>query len=274
VSAPHFELSALTARYSPATPPVLDDISVQVPAAGFYAVIGPNGSGKSTLLRVLLGLLLPESGVVRIAGRPLAAWHADERARTIGVVAQSEEFPFPITVRELVGMGRYPHLGPWRSAGPADHAAIEHAMRQCALLELGNRPVATLSGGERQRARLARALAQQPAALVLDEPTAALDIAHEMTMFELLRALRRDAGVTVLIVTHNLNLAARYADRMLLLDRGQVAAEGAPAAVITRANIERVYEWPVAVFTHDDPVAPHAPQIVPLARTDEITLAT
>jgi iron complex transport system ATP-binding protein len=168
-------------------------------------------------------------------------------------------------VRELVAMGRYPHLGPWRREGEADRRAVEEAMRRCDVLGLAHRPVSTLSGGERQRARVARALAQEPAALALDEPTAALDVSHEMAIFELLRELGR-AGTTVLLVTHNLNLAARYADRLVLLDRGAVAAAGTPAEVLTRETVERVYGWPVRIGRHEGPGPDEgAPQVIPLA---------
>jgi iron complex transport system ATP-binding protein len=146
-----------------------------------------------------------------------------------------------------------------------DRRAVDDAMRRCDVLELAARPVPTLSGGERQRARVARALAQEAATLALDEPTAALDVAHEMAIFELLSALGH-AGKTVLLVTHNLNLAARYADRLVLLDGGRLAAEGTPAEVLTRETVERVYGWPVEIAPHPGP-GPDAgaPQVVPLA---------
>ena len=186
-------------------------------------------------------------------------------ARAVGVVPQGEEQIFPLSVRELVAMGRYPHLGPWRREGDADRRAITDAMRRCDIERFAERPVSTLSGGERQRARLARALAQQPLALALDEPTVALDVRHEMAIFELLRELGRE-GVTTLLITHHLNLAARYAHRLVLLDRGRVVAEGPPATVLTRETVERVYGWPVRVTSHPGP-GPDAgaPQVLPLA---------
>ena len=162
-----------------------------------------------------------------------------------------------MTVRELVAMGRYPHLGAWRREGDADRTAIAHAMRRCEVDGLADRSVLELSGGERQRARLARALAQEPRTLVFDEPSAALDIAHEMALFDLLSELRDD-GVSIVIAIHNINVAARYADRLVLLHDGGVAAEGAPAAVLTREVIESVYEWPVLIGSADG-----APQVVP-----------
>ncbi|HEX7090399.1 MAG TPA: ABC transporter ATP-binding protein, partial [Longimicrobiales bacterium] len=186
--------------------------------------------------------------------------------RRIGVVPQHEEAPFPLTVRELVAMGRYPHLSTWRREGAADRRAVALALGRCDILELADRPLSRLSGGERQLARLARALAQEPVALVLDEPTASLDVHHEMAIFELLAALAARDGVTVLVVTHNLNLAARYANRLLLLDRGRAAAEGRPHEVLRRDVLEAVYRWPVTVAAHPGP-GPDAgaPQVVPLA---------
>ena len=255
----------ITFRYPDAGRAALEGVSMEAPAGGCTAVLGPNGSGKSTLLRVLLGTLAPQAGTAEFDGRALAAWSRPELARAVGVVPQGEEAAFPIVVRDLVAMGRYPHLGPWRREGAADRRAVEEAMRRCDVSTLADRPVGNLSGGERQRAKVARALAQEPRALALDEPTAALDVGHEMAIWELLRDLGR-AGTTVLVVTHNLNLAARYADRLVLLHQGRVAAAGTPAQVLTRDAVERVYGWPVRVVPHPGP-GPDAgaPQIVPLA---------
>lgn len=266
--APAFEVRALGFRYPGAPRPALEAIDFTVERGSFYAILGPNGSGKSTLLRLLLGTLTPNAGTVLHAGKPVGDWSRRELARRIGVVPQGEEPVFAIGVRELVAMGRYPHLGPWKREDDDDRRAIDEAMARCRVACFADRALATLSGGERQRARIARALAQEPETLVLDEPTAALDVRHEMEIFELLGTLAERDGVTVVLVTHNLNLAARYADRILLLDRGSVAAEGAPARVLERETLESVYGWPIAVTTHPGP-GPDAgaPQIVPLAAT-------
>lgn len=261
-----FQATGLRHRYRGTPRPALDGVALDVAAGEFFAVIGPNGSGKSTLLKTLLGVIRPDAGAVRFGGLPLGEWSRRSLAERIGVVHQGEEAVFPVTVRELVAMGRYPHLGAWRRESAADRRAVEEAMARCDVADLADRPVSTLSGGEKQRARLARALAQQPSALVLDEPTSALDIRHAMEILELAARLSRDAGATIVLVTHELNLAARYADRLLLLDRGRIAARGTPAAVLTRETVERVYAWPVAIVPHPGP-GPDAgaPQVVPLA---------
>jgi len=257
--------TGLTYRYPESSTPAVFDLSLEIPAGATTAVLGPNGSGKSTLLRLLLGVVQPSAGSVDFQDRPLGTWGREALAREVGVVPQGEEAVFPMSVRSLVAMGRYPHLGAWRREGDADRRAVEEAMRRCDVLDLAARAVPTLSGGERQRARVARALAQEAATLALDEPTAALDVAHEMAIFELLSGLGH-AGKTVLLVTHNLNLAARYADRLVLLDGGRLAAEGTPAEVLTRDTVERVYGWPVEIVPHPGP-GPDAgaPQVVPLA---------
>lgn len=267
---PVFEARDLHFRYEPDAAPALDGVSLEVAAGSLYAVIGPNGSGKSTLLKLLLGALRPSAGEVRYSGRPVTDWSRRALARQIGVVPQGLELAFPFSVGELVAMGRYPHLGPLARAGPADRQAVVRAMERCDVAPLADRSIAKLSGGERQRALIARALAQQPSTLVLDEPTVSLDIRHEMAIFELLAELTAGDGVTIVLVTHNLNLAARYAQRLLLLDRGRAIAEGPPSRVLKRGLIERVYRWPVAVGAHPGPGRDAgAPQITPLAGAEE-----
>lgn len=251
-------------RYPSSDREAIDEATLGVTTGEIVALVGPNGSGKSTLIRLLVGAREPNRGETELLGRKLAAWSALDIARRVGIMAQHEEPAFPVTVRELVAMGRYPHLGAWRRPGADDHRAIERALERCRVDTLAARSFVTLSGGERQRARLARALAQEPLALALDEPTAALDIASEMSIWELLRA-EAAKGKTVLLSTHNLNLAARYADRLILLHRGRVAAEGAPEAVLREQTLSEVYGWPVKVVPHPGPGPDRgAPQVVPL----------
>ena len=259
---PAFEACALGVRYRLAQGNALEGVSFSVRRGSLYAVLGPNGSGKSTLMRALLGLVRAAAGEARVAGRPVGSWGRRELAREVGAVAQSEAVTFPVTVRELVGMGRYPHLGPLAAETDADKEAVRWALERCDAVGLERRPVTTLSGGEFQRVRIARALAQEPRSLALDEPTASLDVGHEMSILGLLRRAA-DGGTTVLLVTHNLDLAARFADRMLLLERGQVAVEGTPAEVMREDVLSRVYGWPLGV--EKDPVT-GAPRATPLAR--------
>ena len=249
----------LTVRYSRGAPAALDGVSCRVGAKELVAVVGPNGSGKSTLVRALSGLVAAERGVVRIQGRALAEWTRPDLARAVGVVAQREEILFPLRVEEAVMLGRYARLGPLAAPGAADHAAVEAALLRCDAQGLVGRSVDSLSGGEWQRVRLARALAQEPTALVLDEPTAALDVRHEMETLELIRTLV-DGGLAGLVITHHLNQAARFADRVLLLSGGRLVADGTPHQVLREEIVSRVFEWPVAVTAWCD----GSPQVVPL----------
>ena len=259
-------------RYRGASRDAVAGLTMDVPRGSFYALLGPNGSGKSTAMRLLLGALQPQAGEVRFEGKPVSEWSRRELARSIGVVSQQEEMPFPMTVRELVGLGRYPHLGAWHRESDADRAAVERALQRCELIDLVERPVSSLSGGELQRARIARALAQEPRTLVLDEPTASLDIAHEMAIFELLADLVARDATTVVVITHNINLAARYADTLLLLHEGRIAAEGRASDVLTQARLEHVYGWPVHVHPHPGPGRDAgAPQVIPVARESSKT---
>ncbi|MGH7545289.1 MAG: ABC transporter ATP-binding protein [Gemmatimonadota bacterium] len=237
----------LTFRYPGAPRAAVHGVSLDVEGARHLVILGPNGSGKSTLLRCMLGRARPQAGSVSLFERPLTEWGPRELARLVGVVPQEEHWIFPLTVREAVALGRYPHLGPWRREGPADQAAVDRALARCDATELRDRRVETLSGGERQRVRIARALAQEPRILVLDEPTIHLDVRHEMEIFELLHTLVADAGITVITVTHNLNLSARYADRLALLKDGALVAEGTPESVLTPRLLQEVFDWPVTV---------------------------
>ncbi len=246
-------------RYPGLDAAALDDVSVTVEPGTLYAVLGPNGSGKSTLMRALLGGSQLAAGRVTLDGRSLDGWDRRERARSVGVVTQSETISFSLTTREMVAMGRYPYLGALASEGDDDRAAIARALDACDVAGLADRDVTTLSGGELQRTRIARALAQEPRALVLDEPTSSLDIRHEMAILELLRA-SADAGMTVLLITHGLDTAAQFADRMLLLDHGRLAAEGTPSEVLREDVLLQVYGWPVSV--HADPES-GTPRVTP-----------
>ena len=259
-----FEARRAGYRYPGAPRDAVRDADLAVRAGELVGVVGPNGSGKSTLIRLLLGALVPTAGVVTAFGRPAAAWRRRDLARRVAVVAQREEPVFPLRVREAVFLGRYPHVGPVRPMGPADHAAVDAALARADATELSDRWTTTLSGGEWQRVRLARALAQEPEVLVLDEATANLDLRHEMEAFELAADLVRREGRTGVLVSHHVNLVARFVDRVVVLDHGTPTAAGPPAEVLTRETLERLFGWPVDLVTWRG-----IPQIVPL-RKDEI----
>ena len=241
-----FETTDLVIKYPGQNRPALNSVNMSAPSGNFYAVLGPNGSGKSTLMKGLLGIAKADQGRALIAERNVSDWDRKALARVIGVVSQSETVSFPITVREMVGMGRYPHLGPLEGEGSKDKVAVHEALEVCDVTHLVNRDLSTLSGGELQRVRIARALAQEPMALVLDEPTSSLDIKHAMEILELLKQSVA-SGLTVILTTHGLDLAARFSDRMLLLSEGQVAAEGTPDEVVNEETLADVYGWPVKV---------------------------
>jgi iron complex transport system ATP-binding protein len=256
----------VTVRYGGATSLALDGVTFDVPRATMTAVAGPNGSGKSTLVRALLrrqGLL---RGRITVAGTDLSTLSQREFARTIAVTPQREDAAFPMRVDEYVSLGRFPRLGLWESPSTADNEAVETALRRAGVSEFTERRTDELSGGEWQRVRIARALAQEGSALVLDEPTTFLDMPHEMSLFELLHALARD-GLAVLIVSHQLNLLARFADSIVLLDHGHVAARGTPSEVMRAPILEGIYDWPLVITR--DPAA-GAPALLPLRRPSSL----
>ena len=256
------EFAGVHVRYPRQTRDALRGVSLSAPRGQITAVVGPNGSGKSTLVRALLGRVSLSGGSILIDKSSAHATSRDEIARRVSFVTQREESAFPITVREYVTLGRLPHRGAWGRDTAADRAAVDEAMRWAEVDVLKERSVHQLSGGEWQRARFARALAQGGEAFVADEPTTFLDVAHEMSVFELLGRIARD-GRAVLLVSHQLNLVARFADRLVLLHDGLVAAAGSVDDVMRAEILERVYQWPVVVSR--DP-AVGAPALVPLRR--------
>jgi iron complex transport system ATP-binding protein len=241
------EFRDVTVRYPRAETEALRGVSLHAERARITAVVGPNGSGKSTLVRALLGRQPLVRGAIAVDGREVASFAPTELARRVAVVTQREEPAFPMSVSDYVGLGRFPHLGSWRSPGEGDRAAVARGLRLAGVEGLAERRVDALSGGEWQRVRLARALAQGGEALVLDEPTTFLDIGHEMTVFELVARLAHAERAAVLLVSHQLNLVARFADHVVLLHHGAVAAAGTPAEIMQGPVLERVYEWPVVV---------------------------
>jgi iron complex transport system ATP-binding protein len=235
ITDPLLRLQGVRYRYPGATRDALQGVSLAIAPRQFHAVLGPNGSGKTTLVRIALGGITPLVGRADIDGRSAATWKRQELARVVGVVPQREDNLFPQRVRETVLLGRYPHLSMWGRERQEDHAAVARALAACDVEHLADRWVWTLSGGEYQRVRVARALAQEPRLLVLDEPG-----------------------------THDLNLAARFADSLLLLEGGRPVASGTPADVLTQETVETVFSWPVVMQTIDG-----RPQMIPLRQPKE-----
>ncbi|MBM4443312.1 MAG: ABC transporter ATP-binding protein [Candidatus Rokubacteria bacterium] len=225
----------------------LAPLSLTIEDGEVLGVIGPNSAGKTTLIRLLTRVVHPSSGEIRLAGRPLASLSAAALARAVAVVPQELPHAFPFTVAQLVLMGRYPHAPGRYFERPEDRAIARAAMEATGVLALAELPLAELSGGERQRAVLARALAQEPRLLVLDEPTAHLDLRYQAECVGLLRRLNRTRGMTVVLVAHDLNLAAEVCDRLLLLAWGEVARLGPPEQVLEEETLRAVYGTEVIV---------------------------
>ncbi|MDQ6737938.1 MAG: ABC transporter ATP-binding protein [Gemmatimonadota bacterium] len=259
----------VTIAYDPGGKPVVNDVSFLAPRGEVTAVVGPNGSGKSTLVRALLGRVGLQSGRIMLDGVDIRTLARGEIARRCAVVTQREETLFTRRVEEYIALGRYPRRddrrgehGEHGDGATSDANAVSAAARRASVDALLTRGTDELSGGEWQRVRIARALAQGGEALVLDEPTSFLDIAHEMEIFQLAVTLA-EAGTAVLLVSHQLNLVARFAHTMILLHDGAVAAQGKPDDVMRGELLERVYGWPLVV-TRDPAV--NAPTLVPLRR--------
>lgn len=221
--------------------PVVDRATIEVRAGEIVGVIGPNGSGKSTLLRILAGLRSPSGGSVTIDGEPLRRMPPRERARTVGFLPQSPDAPPGVCVRELVWMGRAPHIRRFAPPTQDDRDAVELALQDCDLTGLADRPLSALSGGERQRAWLALTLAQRTPAVLLDEPITALDIGHQLAALSLVRRIARERTLAVAMVLHDLDLAAQSCDRLVAMRDGRVIAEGTPESVLTPETCHELF---------------------------------
>ena len=229
---------------------VLRDVSFTVQRGEFLSLVGRNGSGKTTLLRLLDRIFIPQQGSLQLAGRPLAAYARSEIARKIAFVPQDSGIHFPFTVSEIVLMGRSPHTRGAAFENARDREIARTMMHLTDIEHLAAKPITALSGGERQRAFIARALAQEPEIILLDEPNAHLDIAHQIDMFRLMRRLNGETGLTVVSVSHDLNLAATYSDRIAMLVTGSLAALGTPREVLTEQCIREVFRTDVLVDRH------------------------
>jgi iron complex transport system ATP-binding protein len=247
---------------------VVDGIELTVAEGEWLALIGPNGAGKTTLLRAI-ARLVPFAGSIELQGRSTKAMQRTELSRLVAVVPQDPSTPPWMTVGEYVLLGRTPHLGRLAKEGKRDREAAARALARLDLLGFGERRLGTLSGGEKQRAVVARALAQEARIVLLDEPTAALDIGHQQQALELLDTLRGESGLTLVAAMHDLTLAAHYADRMVLLDAGRVAADGAPHEVLTESRIAKHYDAAIRIVSLDGRIAvvPSRPAAQSLERT-------
>ncbi len=238
---------------------VLQNVAVDITAGEFVGLIGPNGSGKTTLLRVISGVLPTRQGEVWLGGRKLQEMGRRDVAKHVAHLLQECTFGLAFSVREVVLMGRSPHLPRFGRETERDLAIVERAMDLANVSHIADRPITGISGGERQRAFIAMCLAQEPEVLLLDEPTSHLDIGHQLSILNLIRNLNHQTRMTVVAVFHDLNLAAEFCDRLVLLDRGRVVAEGTPADVLTTERILNVYG--VSVLIERNPVS-DGPQLV------------
>ncbi len=228
-------------QYSYARAPVLQDITFSVTPGDFFIVIGPNGSGKSTLMKLIAGISQPDKGMVKILERPVHSYRRKNLARQIAFVPQSVPIDFPFTVKEVVLMGRSPYQGMLGLENKEDMEKTQQAITFTGLAHLADRKMNQLSGGECQRVFIARAICQEPSVLLLDEPTAALDLSHQIRIMDLMEKLKSEKQITIVMVSHDVNLAAMYGNRLLLLDKGRVAKIGPPQEVLTYQNLERSY---------------------------------
>jgi len=227
--------------------PVLQDVSFSVPKGEFFIVIGPNGSGKTTLLKILSAITPFQTGNLEISGIPMAKYSRRSRARIMALVPQTVPEDLPFTVREVILMARTPRMGLLGLEGDQDIQLAEEAMAFTKVEPLAERKMDQLSGGERQRVFIARAICQEPQIILLDEPTAALDLAHQVRIMDLMEKLRAEKGLTIVMVSHDINLAAMYGNRLMLLKKGQIVKIGLPSEVLTFKTLEEAYECPLLV---------------------------
>ena len=250
MSVPILELTDVTFRYGARA--VVAGISCALSAGRFVGVLGPNGSGKSTLMRLAAGLLSPDSGEVRLAGRDLTRCSRMEVGRQIALLPQEAVLPMAFTGREIVGMGRTPHLGWLTAEGARDRAVVQRALTLVGAAHYADRRVEELSGGERQRLLFARVLAQEPDVLLLDEPTVHLDLTHQLAVLDTVRDLKQTADLAVLGIFHEINLAIEYCDELLFMMNGRVVAQGRPETVVTSDLIREVYGVDMPIVSHPE----------------------
>ena len=239
------QLDTVTAQYR--ARPVLQDLTLTLESGEMIGVLGPNGAGKSTLFNIVSGLLRPSAGTVRLFGSDLQKMPPRDRAKAIAVVPQKLDIPVPYTVEEIVMMGRTVSIGRFSKPAPQDRQAVERAMVYTDVADLRHRPLNELSGGERQRAIVAMVLAQEPRIILMDEATSHLDINHRLEIMQLVERLNREEGVTILMISHDLQMAAEFSRRLIVLHQGHIVADGIPGAVLTEDTLRRVYNCDIRV---------------------------
>ena len=242
---------------------IATDLTVGITPGKITSIIGPNGCGKSTLLKALSRLLKPQSGHVEFAGKPLTEWNSKELAQNLGLLPQTPLAPEGIAVADLVGRGRTPYQGMLGRWSKEDYDAVAQAMNVTGIADLAERGIEELSGGQRQRVWIAMALAQETDVLLLDEPTTYLDVAHQLDVLDLLKDLNADRGTTIVMVLHDLNLAAHYSDHLIAMREGTVVTSGPPAEVVTEDNVKEIFHLNSTVIA--DPVS-GAPMVIPIGR--------
>lgn len=240
---------------------VVDSVSFSAETGEFFMILGPNGAGKSSLLKLIAGIEEPQSGQIDILGRPKTKYSARDLAKVVALVAQQAPVDFPFSVAETVLMGRSPHLGLLGIEGERDYELAAEAMRFTGVGQFSGRRLDQLSGGERQRVMIARAICQEPKIILLDEPTTALDPAHQLKIMDLMERFRKEKKTTVIMVSHDLNLAALYSDRLLLMKNGRVVVIGTPAEVFVPEYIEKSYECDLLIDVN--PVG-KVPRVMPV----------
>ncbi|SFJ46443.1 heme ABC transporter ATP-binding protein [Thermoflavimicrobium dichotomicum] len=244
---------------------VLHEVDLEVERGECVGIVGPNGSGKSTLMKVLIGEELADRGQVWLDGRELSLYHPKERAKKVAVLAQESLGSVPFTVEEVVYMGRYPYQKKWSWKGKKDRQIVEQMMKLMGIEAYRDRSVESLSGGERQRVAIAKALAQEPELLILDEPTTYLDIHYQLAILDLLHEYRQKHQLTMIMVLHDLNLAAQYCDRIVMLKEGKVHVIGRPEQVIQTRFIDEVFEVKPIILSHPKW---HVPQLLLSAKRE------
>lgn len=235
---------------------ILDNVSVDIERGKVYSVIGPNGCGKTTLIRSMSRNLRPESGEVLLDGKDIFHTNTKLVARKMAVLGQTDISMSDVTVRTLVEYGRFAHKKWWSGSESADKKIVEWAIERTGMLNLSERRINSLSGGERQRARIAMAIAQKPEIILLDEPTTYLDISHQLEIMELISALNREEGITVVMVLHDMNHAARYSDELIVMNCGEVHTIGSPRSLLENGELEKVFRVDAEILSDSEDGSP------------------